>query len=178
VLISLAHATLLDLPPAALVRAAHAAGFQAVGLRLIPIGLPDEPRYAVADDPDSARDIRRALDETGIQFLDVEVVHVRDDVRPLSYARALEGAAALGARFAIVHVYTDDASHAADDLGHLCDLAMPLGVTMLLEPEGLKRIVADILAENTAMQRLCRELGFTIHRDPLGDPMVKAILVL
>jgi sugar phosphate isomerase/epimerase len=172
VLISLAHATLLDLPPAALVRAAHAAGFQAVGLRLIPIGLPGEPRYAVADDPNSARDIRRALDETGIQFLDVEVVHVRDDVRPLSYARALEGAAALGARFAIVNVYTDDASHAADDLGHLCDLAKPLGVTMLLEPVSFSDVRS--VAQAVALVRDCGQTNAgvlidTLHHHSSGD---------
>ena len=42
--------------------------------------------------------------------------------------------------------------------------------------EGLARITADVLAQNTAMQKLCRKLGFTILRsDDLGDPMVKAV---
>ena len=44
------------------------------------------------------------------------------------------------------------------------------------EAEGLARITADILAQNTPMQKLCRKLGFTILRpDDLGDPMVKAV---
>ncbi|MDY7231737.1 bifunctional acetate--CoA ligase family protein/GNAT family N-acetyltransferase [Hyalangium rubrum] len=44
---------------------------------------------------------------------------------------------------------------------------------------GLARIVADILARNTPMQRVCRKLGFEILRseDPQED-MVKAVKVL
>ena len=42
--------------------------------------------------------------------------------------------------------------------------------------ERLARITADILAQNTPMQRLCRKLGFAIlHADDPGDPMVKAV---
>ena len=47
------------------------------------------------------------------------------------------------------------------------------------QAEGLGRITADILAQNTPMQKLCRKLGFTILRgDDLGDPMVKAVKLL
>jgi acetyltransferase len=44
---------------------------------------------------------------------------------------------------------------------------------------GLARIVADILARNTPMQRVCRKLGFEIigAEDPTAD-MVKAVKVL
>jgi acetyltransferase len=39
--------------------------------------------------------------------------------------------------------------------------------------EGLGRVVADILPENTAMQKVCRKLGFRL-RDSLEDGIVKA----
>ncbi|MFQ5571702.1 MAG: bifunctional acetate--CoA ligase family protein/GNAT family N-acetyltransferase, partial [Rhodothermales bacterium] len=42
--------------------------------------------------------------------------------------------------------------------------------------EGLRRIVADILVQNRAMQHVVRKLGFTILRSgDIGDPMIKAV---
>jgi acetyltransferase len=44
---------------------------------------------------------------------------------------------------------------------------------------GLRRIVADILRGNGAMQHVCRQLGFTLHQgEGFGDSMVKAVKVL
>lgn len=171
--LSLAHATLIDLAPADLIRVAHATGFDAVGLRLIPIGLPGERRYALADDASAARDIRRALDETGMRFLDVEVVRVTDDVNPRSYASAFEGAAALGAQFAIVNIYTADASRAGEDLGRLCELSKPLGLTMLLEPVSFSSIAT--VEQAIDLVRRCGQdnagvLVDTLHQHSSGEP--------
>lgn len=45
--------------------------------------------------------------------------------------------------------------------------------------EGLRRIVADILVQNRAMQQVVRKLGFQIVRSgEFNDPMVKAVKVL
>lgn len=41
--------------------------------------------------------------------------------------------------------------------------------------EHLKKIRADILPDNTAMQRVCKKLGFKIRRE-VGDPLVSAEL--
>lgn len=44
---------------------------------------------------------------------------------------------------------------------------------------GLKRIVADILMNNGAMQKVCRKLGFEIFQgEGVGESMVKAVKVL
>ncbi len=43
--------------------------------------------------------------------------------------------------------------------------------------EGVKVIVADILAENTAMQKVAEKAGFKLARE-LGDPVVSARLEL
>ena len=43
--------------------------------------------------------------------------------------------------------------------------------------EGLKALKADILADNTVMQRLCARVGFKLHRE-IGDPTVSAELEL
>jgi sugar phosphate isomerase/epimerase len=173
VTLSLAHATLLDLPPPALIRLAHACGFQAVGLRLIPIGLPGEPRYAVAGDPESTRAIRRALDETGIRFLDVEVIRITDDGDPQRYAGALESAAALGAECAIVNVYSADVTRAADDFSRLCDFSKPFGLTMVLEPVSFSELAT--VAQAIALVRACGQenagvLVDTLHQHSSGEP--------
>ena len=43
--------------------------------------------------------------------------------------------------------------------------------------EGVKAIVADILAENTAMQKIAEKLGFKLQRE-LGETVVMARLEL
>jgi acetyltransferase len=44
---------------------------------------------------------------------------------------------------------------------------------------GLRRIVADILSGNGAMQHVCRQQGFTIHQgEAVGEGVVKAVKVL
>ena len=43
--------------------------------------------------------------------------------------------------------------------------------------EGLKTLKADILSDNSAMQRLCARLGFKLHRE-IGDPTVSAEMSL
>jgi sugar phosphate isomerase/epimerase len=171
--LSLAHATLIALAPPALIRVAHAAGFEAVGLRLIPIGLPGERRYALEDDPAAARETRRALDDTGLTFLDVEVVHIRDGAHPDRYAAALESAATLGARFAIVNVYTPDVIRAADDLARLCEISKPLGLTALIEPVSFSDLAT--VAQALALVRACGRdnagvLIDTLHVHSSGEP--------
>lgn len=42
---------------------------------------------------------------------------------------------------------------------------------------GIRRVRADILADNVAMQRLCERHGFRLTRD-LNEPTVEAELVL
>ncbi len=45
--------------------------------------------------------------------------------------------------------------------------------------EKIERIVADILAQNQAMQRVCQKMGFTLHRNKnLDDPMIRAVKIL
>jgi acetyltransferase len=35
--------------------------------------------------------------------------------------------------------------------------------------EGVERLVAEVLATNSGMLRICRELGFSIHAEELGE---------
>jgi sugar phosphate isomerase/epimerase len=131
--LSLAHATLLDLSPPDLIRVAAAAGYEAAGLRLIPMGRPGEPRHALAEHPNHLRETRRALAETGVRLWDIEVAQILEGVNPRSYLPDLEAAAELGARFVLTNVYTPNHASAVDGFGALCDLARPLGLSIALE---------------------------------------------
>ena len=130
---SLAHLTLLQTPPPDLVRIAARAGYDYVGLRLIGLGLPGEPRYAAHEDPVLLRETKAALDETGVRVLDVELARIIDDCEPESYLPVLETAAALGATHVLSSIWMRDRHDVIDRFGRLCDIARPLGLTVNLE---------------------------------------------
>jgi sugar phosphate isomerase/epimerase len=130
---SLAHFTLLDCPPPELARIAAAAGYDYIGLRLIPLDRPGEPRYALSDDRALLRETRRALAETGIRLLDIEIAQLSEALDPRAYLPALEAGASLGARFVLTTVWTTNRERVIDLFGALCDLAGPLRLTVMLE---------------------------------------------
>lgn len=131
--LSLAHATLLDLSPLDLVRTAAATGYRQVGLRLIPIDRPGEPRHPLPAGSAALRDVRRLLAATGLEVLDVEVAVIGPDLDPTSYRPMLDAAAELGARYVLTNVYSTDGRQAVDGLHRLCELTAPLGLTPVVE---------------------------------------------
>lgn len=132
--LSLAPLTVLELGPDELVDVAAAAGFDAVGLRLIR-ATPEEPlRPAVGRTP-LVRDIKRRLDDTGLRLVDIEVLrlrpdtHVRDD-----YGVFLETGAFLGAEQVLVTGNDPDHHRTADRFAELAQLCAEHGLTPNLEP--------------------------------------------
>lgn len=67
---SLVHLTNINCPPPEMIRIAAKAGYDAVSLRTIPMGLPGERPYDIAKDPKLLRDTREAAKETGIWLHD------------------------------------------------------------------------------------------------------------
>ncbi len=110
----------------------HATGYDFVGLRLIPLGLPSEVVYAPQDTV-LRREIKAAIDETGVQVLDVELARIIDGSSPDSYLPALEMAAELGARHVLSSVWMRDRHQVIERFARLCDVAKPLGLTVNLE---------------------------------------------
>lgn len=68
-LYSLVHLTNISCPPPEMIRVAARAGYDAVSLRTIPMGLPGERPYDIATDPQLLRETRRAAQETGIRTI-------------------------------------------------------------------------------------------------------------
>ena len=130
---SLAHLTILDAPPPELIRIAARTGYDFVGLRLIPLGLPGEIAYAPHADPVMRRDIKSAIDETGVQVFDVELARIIESAAPESYLPALETAAELGARHVLSSVWMRDRQKVIERFARLCEIAKPLGLTINLE---------------------------------------------
>jgi sugar phosphate isomerase/epimerase len=130
---SLAHLTILDAPPPELIRIAARTGYDFVGLRLIPLGLPGEVAYTPHNDATLRRDIKVALDDTGVQILDVELARILESTAPDSYLPALETAAELGATHVLSSIWMRDRLQVIERFARLCEVAKPLGLTVNLE---------------------------------------------
>jgi len=130
--VGLAHLTVLPLTPPEAVRVASRTGYDAVGLRLIPI-TPDSPCYPLMDDPAMLRDTLAACAETGVAVTDIEVVKITPDLD----VGALEGfvatGARLGARDIITAPYDPEPARLTDTLGQLSELAGRHGLQVALE---------------------------------------------
>jgi sugar phosphate isomerase/epimerase len=130
---SLAHLTILGCPPPEAVRIAAAAGYDFIGLRIIPLGLANEPNYNLAINPPMLRETKSALAATGIKLHDIELARITDAADVTSYAAALETAAELGARRVISSIWTTNRNLALDSLARLCDLAAKTKLSISLE---------------------------------------------
>lgn len=131
--LSLAHLSLVDVAPPRLVEIAAEAGFDAVGLRLWP-ARDDEARWPLLGDTAMARETRALLRATGLGVVDVEVLRLTDAPDLDAYARVLDAAAELGARFAVVSGFDRDERRLTTNYARLCALAAPHGLRPLLEP--------------------------------------------
>jgi sugar phosphate isomerase/epimerase len=130
---SLAHLTVLGCAPPEMTYLAARAGYDLVSYRLIFMGLPGEPDYALAGNEQMRRETRAALRATGLGVSDIELARIHDGVDVRSYLPAMEVAAELGARSVITSVWTADRTFALAAYAELCDLARPLGLTVDLE---------------------------------------------
>lgn len=106
---ALSFLTVADLAPADAIRVAASAGYDKVGLRLLPAAARGEGPYPILSDPKVLSDARTAIAETGIGVGDVEIVRLKPQTEVEEFIPFLECAAALGA--ARVLVAGDDTDH-------------------------------------------------------------------
>ena len=115
----------MELAPPELVSVAAQAGYDCVGLRLIPVAGQSLPGY-------EPRDLERRLADTAIKVLDVEVFRVSPEMP--DYEPTLETARRLGASEILVHGADPEEARLADNFGRLCELAARYGLNANLEP--------------------------------------------
>lgn len=132
--LGLAPLTVLELAPPEMVSCAAEAGFDAVGLRLIP-ATAEEPQHASIGITPLIRETRRRIDDTGIELIDIEVLRLRPDTRVREdFIGFLETGAYLGAREILVAGNDPDLVRMADRFAELAALAAEYGLTPNIEP--------------------------------------------
>ncbi|WP_341316788.1 sugar phosphate isomerase/epimerase [Paraburkholderia sp. IMGN_8] len=131
--LSLAALTVIELTPPQMVQCAADAGYDFVGLRLLP-ATDQEMRYDFVGDTPLKRETLARLKDTGVGALDAEILRLKPDTDVAAYEPILETAAELGARYVLVAGNDPDEARTADNLAKLCDLAAPLGLTPSIEP--------------------------------------------
>ena len=129
-MISLAALTVLDASPAQQIRAAHAAGFHGIGLRINPL-LPTDP--VIVGDPSAQRDVESALAETGLKVVEVGVFPLTAGMDVEALAPVLSFSHKIGARFLTCPVEDTDRLRRRDNFIHLCELAETCGLDALIE---------------------------------------------
>lgn len=132
-LFSLVHLTNIACPPPALVRTAYRAGYDAVSIRTIPLGLPGEKPYDMAHDRQLRRETEQALQETGILYRDTEIARIADGVDVRDHEVYLEMAAEMGVQHVTTNIWSSDRDFYTDQFARLCDLAAQYGLTVNVE---------------------------------------------
>ncbi|MFI5086584.1 MAG: sugar phosphate isomerase/epimerase family protein, partial [Actinomycetales bacterium] len=131
--IGLAALTVLELPPPEAVRCAAAAGYDSVGLRLIP-ATDAEPRHPTIGRTRMVRETLRALEETGMTVMDIEILRLTpESAVAADFEPFLETGAFLGASQILVAGNDDDRSRLAANFAELADLAAGYGLTPNIE---------------------------------------------
>src|SRR2546425_7757683 len=94
--IGLAALTVLELAPPDMVSCAKDAGFDCVGLRLIP-ATQEEVQHPLIGDTPLVRETERRLADTGMKCLDIEIFRLKPETRVADYRRALRPGPPFGA---------------------------------------------------------------------------------
>jgi sugar phosphate isomerase/epimerase len=129
---SLAHLTVLMVPPPELVEIAARTGYEYASVRITRV-TKAEPLYDLARDRKLMAETRSRLVGTGIRIHDVELFRMDAATDPEAFLPELEAAAELGARRIIAQLPDPDRARAADRFARLCDLTRPLGIFVGLE---------------------------------------------
>lgn len=129
---SLAHLTVLTVPPPGLVEIAARTGYEFASVRITRV-TESEPFYDLARDATLMRETRSRLASTGIQMHDVELFRMDAATEPESFLPELAAAAELGAGRIIAQLPDPDRKRAADRFARLCELASPFKLFVALE---------------------------------------------
>jgi sugar phosphate isomerase/epimerase len=130
--LALAHLTVLEVPPLALVSLAAKIGYRAIGLRLYP-AFPGSPFYELPAGTAAPRQMQQRLLDEGVQVNDIEFIGIGEHFDANKLAGLLETAGSLGARCLSVCGDDPDHSRLAANFANLCELAAPYGLRVELE---------------------------------------------
>jgi sugar phosphate isomerase/epimerase len=107
-------------------------GYDFVSLRLSPV-TPEEPRFPFMTDSGLVADVVKALGETGVSLLDVELIRTDPGTTTEDFRSLVEVSAEMGARHLITQIPEPDRGRAIETFQEICELAAPHGMTVDLE---------------------------------------------
>jgi sugar phosphate isomerase/epimerase len=131
-LLSLAYLTVNGADPIDHLEAAAAGGFDAAGLRIVPLSHLNID-YGVIGNRERIREINRVRERTGVKVFDIEVFTLSESTDVAKLLPALETSAELGASFVQAVSEDADAARAAATFAALCDAAAGFGLSVSLE---------------------------------------------
>ena len=129
---SLAALTVLELSPPQMVEAAARAGYSHVGLRLEP-ATAEEYHFPLVADLGLRRQTAKALSDTGIKVLDIEILRLKPATDVRAFEVFLEVGAEFGATELLIAGNDPDEARLTEHFALLCDLAKPYGIYPHLE---------------------------------------------
>lgn len=130
--LTLGWLTLLDAPPADVVTAAAAGGFQSVGLRITGRKLSDS-YYPIVGHSAAMHEIRRRLDDTGIRLSNISVYHLYPEITLDHLRPVIEATAELGAEIIVVTCMDSDEARWTAFIAACCEQAVKYGIKLALE---------------------------------------------
>ncbi|MCI5077330.1 TIM barrel protein [Oricola sp.] len=122
----------LELSPPEAIRLAADAGYDSVGIRMMP-ALPGGQAFPLMDDRRLMRETERCLEETGLSIFDVEIARIGEHSEVEAWLPMLQAAARLRARTVIAAGADPDESRMTDTFAALCEAAAPFGLSVNLE---------------------------------------------
>ncbi len=130
---SLAYLTALDLMPPDMIRLAAKLGYNAVGIRILPVA-PGADHAPLLENPELLRETKAAIAETGVGIFDVEIVRIGETFDVKNYAQFLDTIGSLNARAILVAGDDPDESRLTASFAKFCEAAQPYNITADLEP--------------------------------------------
>ncbi len=129
---SLAHLSMIAVPPARLVDVAAGAGFDWFSLRLTPSPSTGIDHGTIGDER-ALEHLRQHIDSSGSKILDLEVIRMTGPESVVAATPLLEAAQALGARYVIATVEDADPVRRVDTLAAMAQAAAQYDTSIALE---------------------------------------------
>lgn len=162
---SLAHLTVLGCPPSELTYIAARAGYDFVSLRPAGLGTPGEKAFMLAEDKQLMQETKRALADTGLKLMDVELARILAGRAPEFYLPIMEVAAELGGTRVLSSAWHNDKNYCADFYAKLCELAK--GFSLTVDFEFVSWSAVRTLAEAMELLRAAKQDNCGIMIDTL-----------
>lgn len=131
-MLSLAHLTVLSANPVELIEIGARAGFDAVGLRVVPPFASDTIVPVVGDAVLQKR-IKARMGEAGVSIFDIEAFWLMPESDLDHMRRAIEVGGELGARYVLMVGNDPDRSRLMDNFSALCAYCREFGLRPMLE---------------------------------------------